>query len=116
MTRFLKVYWETIDWMKENPEDAAQLCSDFNAECGITLEPETASLYMEQDPYYAADEVLESMTTTSEAGDYSVMEEKLLGILDFFIETGKYNAGDDEKMLNHMDTTLMEDVCAELAE
>lgn len=116
MTRFLKVYWETIDWMKENPEDAAQLCSDFNAECGITLEPETASLYMEQDPYYTADEVLESMTTTSEAGDYSVMEEKLLGILDFFIETGKYNAGDDEKMLNHMDTTLMEDVCAELAE
>ena len=107
MTRFLKVYWETIDWMKENPEDAAQLCSDFNAECGITLEPETASLYMEQDPYYAADEVLKSMTTTSEAGDYSVMEEKLLGILDFFIETGKYNAGDDEKMLNHMDTTLL---------
>ena len=114
MVRFLEVYWETVAWMNENPDEAAQMCSDFNAECGTTLEVETASLYLAQDPYYSADEVLSSMTTQFEQGEYSIMEQNLLGILDFFISTGKYNAGDDQKLLNHMDTKLMEDVCEAL--
>lgn len=114
MVRFLKVYWETVAWMNEHPDEAAQMCSDFNAECGTTLEVETASLYLAQDPYYTAEEVLTSMTTESSTGDYSVMEENLLGILNFFISTGKYNAGDDQKMLDHMDVKLMEDVCEAL--
>lgn len=116
MVRFLKVYWETIEWMNANPDEAAQLCSDFNAECGTTLAVETASLYLAQDPYYTAEEVLSSMTTKSSAGDYSVMEENLEGILNFFISTGKYKEGDEQKMLNHMDTKLMTDVVAALGE
>lgn len=114
MVRFLKIYWETIEWMNQNPEEAAKLCSDFNAECGITLEPSTATLYLKQDPYYAAADVLKTMTTKSREGDYSVMEEKLLGILNFFIGAQKYSDGDDKKFLNHLDTRLMTDVNNEL--
>lgn len=114
MVEFLKVYWKVVEWMNENPEEAAQLCSDFNAECGTTLLPETASLYLAQDPYYTAEEVLESMTEKSAQGDYSIMEENLLGILNFFITTGKYNEGDDAKTLGHLDTKLMEEVCASI--
>lgn len=111
---FLKVYWKTVEWMNANGEEAAQLCSDFNAECGTTLLTETASLYLAQDPYYSAEEVLKSMTEKSAQGDYSIMEENLLGILNFFISTGKYNEGDDQKTLGHLDTKLMEDVCASI--
>lgn len=114
MVEFMKVYWKTVQWMNENPEEAAQLCSDFNAECGTTLEPATASLYLEQDPYYSAEEVLTSMTEQSAEGDYSIMEQNLLGILNFFISTGKYNEGDDAKVLGHLDTKLMEDVCTSI--
>lgn len=110
MVRFLKVYWESVEWMNQNPDEAAQMCSDFNIECGTNLEPETAKLYLEQDPYYTAEDVLASMTTAAASGDYSVMEENLKGVLEFFISTGKYAAGDEEKMLNHMDTQLMQDV------
>ena len=113
MVRFLKVYWKIIEWMNANPDEAAQMCSDFNEECGTMLAVETASLYLAQDPYYAASEVVASMTTKSEQGDYSLMEENLLGILNFFINCGKYNAGDDAKLLNHMDASIMQQVIAE---
>ena len=113
MVRFLKVYWQTIAWMNEHPEEAAQLCSDFNEECGTMLAVETASLYLAQDPYYTAEEVVASMTTKSEQGDYSIMEENLLGILNFFIDCGKYKAGDDAKLLNHIDASVMQQVVAQ---
>ncbi len=113
MVRFLKVYWQTIAWMNEHPDEAAQMCSDFNEECGTMLAVETASLYLAQDPYYTADQVVASMTTKSELGDYSIMEENLLGILNFFIDCGKYNAGDDQKLLNHIDPSIMEQVAAQ---
>ena len=112
MKIFMEVYWQTIQWMSENPDEAAQMCSDFNAECGITLTPETATLYLQQDPYYDLETVYNMMHDQSDAGDYSVMEQKLLGVLDFFIGSGKYSAGDDQKLLNHLDTTLMDDVFA----
>ena len=112
MERFLKVYWDVIDWMNENPDEAAQYCSDFNAECGITLDADTAKIYLSQDPYYTADKVLENMTTSSDEGDYSIMEGNLVDIMKFFISAGKYNEGDEDKLLNHMDTKLMEEVVA----
>ncbi|MDO4764889.1 MAG: ABC transporter substrate-binding protein [Eubacteriales bacterium] len=114
MVRFLKVYWDTVEWMGQNKEDAAKLCSDFNAECGITLAPETAGLYLKQDPYYSAAEVLEAMNTKSSKGDYSVMEEKLIDILNFFVASKKYKEGDDQKLLKHLDVKLMTDVNKEL--
>ncbi len=114
MKVFLKVYFETIQWMNDNPDEAAQLCSDFNQECGINLSPETAALYLKQDPYYSLQDVYDMMHNTVEGADYSVMEGKLLDVLEFFVESGKYNAGDDQKFLNHMDTKLMDEVYGEL--
>ncbi len=110
MKLFTEVYWETIAWMDENPDEAAQMCSDFNEECGITLSVDTAKLYLAQDPYYDLKMVYDMMHDTSSGKDYSVMEERLLGVLDFFINSGKYKAGDDEKFMNHMDTKLIDDV------
>ncbi|MPM77793.1 hypothetical protein SDC9_124801 [bioreactor metagenome] len=96
--------------MDANPDEAAQMCSDFNEECGITLSVDTAKLYLAQDPYYDLQMVYDMMHDTSTGKDYSVMEEKLLGVLDFFVNSGKYKAGDDAKFMGHMDTKLIDDV------
>lgn len=113
MKVFLKVYFETIDWMNQNKDEAAQLCSDFNQECGINLSPETATLYLGQDPYYSLEQVYNMMHDTAEGADYSVMEGKLIDVLKFFIEYGNYNEGDDQKFLGHLDTKLIDEVYAE---
>ena len=113
MKIFTEVYWKTIDWMSKNPDEAAQMCSDFNAECGTTLTPETAKLYLKQDPYYSLKSVSDMMHNKASGQSYSVMEQKLIDVLDFFINTGKYKHGDDQKMLNHMDTALVDAVYAE---
>lgn len=114
MKVFMRVYFETINWMNENPEEAAQLCSDFNQEGGINLSPETATLYLKQDPYYSLEEVYNMMNNKAEGADYSVMEGKLLDVLNFFVEYGNYNEGDDQLFLGHMDTKLMNEVYEEL--
>jgi sulfonate transport system substrate-binding protein len=114
MKVFMKVYFETIQWMNENPEEAAQLCSDFNQECGINLSPETAKLYLQQDPYYSLETVYNMMHDKAEGAEYSVMEGKLIDVLNFFIEYGNYKEGDDKLFLNHMDTKLVDEVYAEL--
>jgi ABC-type nitrate/sulfonate/bicarbonate transport system substrate-binding protein len=114
MKVFLKVYFETIQWMNENPEEAAQLCSDFNQECGINLTPETAALYLKQDPYYSLEDVNSMMHDKAEGADYSVMEGKLIDVLNFFIQYGNYKEGDDQKFLGHLDTKLMDEVSAEI--
>jgi ABC-type nitrate/sulfonate/bicarbonate transport system substrate-binding protein len=113
MKVFLKVYFETIDWMNQNKDEAAQLCSDFNQECGINLSPETATLYLGQDPYYSLEQVYNMMHDTAEGAEYSVMEGKLIDVLKFFIEYGNYNEGDDQKFLGHLDTKLIDEVYAE---
>ncbi len=110
MKIFLQVYWETIDWMSKHPKEAQQMCSDFNAECGITLTPETAKIYLQQDPYYSLKEVHDMMHTKAAGKDYSIMEDKLENVLEFFISAGKYKAGDDKKFLNHMDTALIDEI------
>lgn len=115
MKAFMKVYFETIQWMNDNKDEAAQLCSDFNQECGTNLTPETASLYLQQDPYYTLEEVYNMMHDKAEGKDYSVMEGNLLDVLNFFIANGKYNQGDDQTFLNHMDTKLMDEVYNELS-
>lgn len=114
MKVFMKVYFQTIAWMQENPDEAAQLCSDFNQECGINLSPETASLYLKQDPYYSLEAVQSMMHDKAEGQEYSVMEGKLMDVLNFFIDFGKYNKGDDQKFLNHIDTKLMDEVITEM--
>lgn len=111
---FLEVYFKTIEWMNDNKEEAAKLCSDFNQECGINLSPETATLYLGQDPYYSVEDVYNMMHDKAEGADYSVMEGKLIDVLKFFIQYGNYKDGDDQKFLGHMDTKLIDEVYADL--
>ncbi|HIU76580.1 MAG TPA: ABC transporter substrate-binding protein [Candidatus Pelethocola excrementipullorum] len=113
MKVFMKVYFKSLDWMKENKEETVQYCVDMNDENGSSMDAETAAKYVEADTYYTLQEVSDMMTNKAEGSDNTIMDQRLLDVLNFFIEVGNYTAGDDEKFLGHTDSKLIEDVLAE---
>ncbi len=112
MKIFMKVYFETLDWMEKNPDAATQYLVDFNDESGSSLDLETAATYLKADTYFSLQEACDMMNTKAEGQDYSEMEGKILDVLNFFITSGSYSAGDDQKFMNHMDSKLLNDVLA----
>lgn len=112
MKIFMKIYFETLDWMAQNPDKATQYLVDFNDENGSSLELDTAATYLKADTYFSLQEACDMMNNKAEGQEYSVMESKILDVLKFFIESGSYETGDDQKFMGHMDAKLLNDVLA----
>jgi len=107
MKVFLQVYFKTLDWIKDNPDESYELMSEFSQATGANIDVDTAKVYLTQDQFYTLDQVYNMMHNKSANGDYSEMEEKILDILQFFIESGKYKSEDIQKFQGHMDTSLI---------
>lgn len=116
MKKFMKVYFKSLDWMKENQEQVVQYCVDMNDENGSSLEPDIADRYVQADTYFSLQEAVDMMENKAEGSDHSEMEDKLLGVLDFFISVGNYTEGDDERFEGHVDSTLLKEVLEEVNE
>jgi ABC-type nitrate/sulfonate/bicarbonate transport system substrate-binding protein len=110
MKVFLTVYFKTLDWMKDNFEEALDYMMDYSDESGNSMERPVASRYLKADTYYSLSEVADMMNTKAPGKNYSVMEDRLLGVLNFFIEFGNYKQGDDAKFLGKMDASLVNEV------
>ena len=110
MKIFMKVYFETMDWMKENPDETVTYCVDMNDENGSTMTEDTARKYVEADTYYTLDEAVTMMEDKAEGTDMSVMENNMTDVLDFFISVGNYTEADREKFAGHVDSKLLKEV------
>lgn len=110
MKILLGVYFKSLDWMKENPDKAAEYMVDFSEENGIKMDAETAKVYMQADKYYTLEEAYQMITTKAENSEVTVMEKKLADVLDFFIAYGKYKSTDAEVFKGNADAKLMKDV------
>jgi ABC-type nitrate/sulfonate/bicarbonate transport system substrate-binding protein len=110
MKIFLKVYFETLDWMKDNEEEVVDYCVDMNDENGSSLDPETAAKYVKADTYYSLDEANAMMEDTAQGSELTVMEQNLVNVLDFFISVGNYTQDDLAKFEGHTDVQLLKDV------
>lgn len=110
MKVFMDVYFQTLDWMKENEDKTVDYCVDMNEENGSTMEKEVARKYVTADRYYTLEEAVALMNDKAEGSDMVVMEQKLLGILDFFISIGNYSKGDNEKFQGNIDSKLLTEV------
>ena len=51
----------------------------------------------------------------AEGSDHSVMDQRLLDVLDFFISVGDYKEGDQERFVGHTDGKLLNEVLTETA-
>lgn len=110
MKVFMKVYFKSMDWIKEHEEEAVQYCVDMNDENGSTMDEETARKYIQADTYYTLEEAVSMMNDKAEGSENTVMEQRLLDVLDFFIYIGNYSEGDNEKFMGHVDNQLLTDV------
>lgn len=113
MKIFMKVYFKSLDWIKNNEDKAVQYCVDMNDENGSTMDEETARKYVKADTYYTLEEAVAMMNDKAEGSENTVMEQRLLDVLDFFISIGNYSAGDDQKFMGHMDKQLLTDVLSD---
>lgn len=110
MKVFVKVYFETLDWIKENPDATVQYCVDMNDENGSSLDPEVAAKYVQADKYYTLDEATKMMNDKAEGTDVTIMENNLMGVLEFFVQVGNYQEADLEKFPGQLDAKLLNDV------
>lgn len=113
MKIFMKVYFETLDWMKENKDAAIDYCVDMNDENGSSMDRETTAKYLEADTYYTLQEACDFLNDKAEGSENTVMDQRLLDVLDFFISVGNYTEGDDQKFLGHTDAKLLNEVLSE---
>ncbi len=109
----MEVYFKSLDWMAENPEEVVQYCVDMNDENGSSMEPEIVEKYVQADKYYTLEEAVAMMENKAEGSDVSEMESNLLDVVKFFISVGNYMEGDDERFAGHVDSTLLKEVLEE---
>lgn len=114
MKVFMKVYFQTLDWMKENMDETVQYSVDQNDENGSSLELEVARKYVAADTYFTLQEACDMMNKKAEGSENSQMDEAMLGVLKFFIDYGNYVEGDDARFLGHTDPKLLNEVLAEM--
>jgi len=110
MKILIEVYFKSMDWIKVNKEQAVQYCVDMNDENGSTMDVETTTKYLEADTYYTLQEACDMLNNQEEGSDNSVMDERLLGVLKFFISVGNYQEGDDDRFIGHTDGKLLNEV------
>ena len=116
MKVFLKVFFKATEWITANPEEAVQYMIDWCDHAGNTVDEDTAYLYCTIDPYYTLEENYNTLhEPATDGGSYCRVQEQILGVLRFFIDTESYQQGDDEIFLqdNHFDTSLIDELYEE---
>ena len=106
---FWDVYYKALDWIKNNSNTAIDLLVDYNAEMGTSLDRGSAEYYLTLDPYFTIQEGVDMMINKAPGKNHSVMEERLIGVLQFFIDTGSRQRGDVEKFVGHVDPSMMQE-------
>jgi ABC-type nitrate/sulfonate/bicarbonate transport system substrate-binding protein len=108
MVEFFKVYHKSLEWIKDpkNYNESVDMMMEYLDEMGNTMDRPSAEAYLKIDPYYSIQEALSMMTTKAPGKDYSIMEDNIINVLNFFIESGSRKQGDAEKLLGHLDPSI----------
>ena len=116
ITRFMVVYYKTLDWVYNpaNYREVIDMMMDFTDEMGIAMDRPSAEFYLNIDRFYGHREALEMMTTTAAGKNYSVMEDKIIGVLNFFIDSGSRQRGEAERFPGNVNTSVMQEVVRRL--
>lgn len=107
---FMKAYFRAVEWIKDNRDEAKGLLLEFCDESGKSTTPEVAELFIHAENYYTLEDNYNMMNTKAEGSNNSLMEQGLIDILKFFIESGNYSEGDDELFEGHCDATFINEI------
>ena len=106
---FLRVFFDAIDWIHANQEEAAEYLISWGEFAGRIWDTRVANIYLEVDTYYTLARNHSEMHTMAPGG-YPVMVEPIVNILRFFIDTEVWREGDDDIFLRpeHFDTSFID--------
>jgi len=110
---FMTAYFRAVEWIMENRDDAKGLLLEFCDESGKSTTPEVAEMFIHAEEYYTLEDNYNMMNTKAEGSEYSVMEQGLIDILNFFIASGNYSEGDDELFAGHCDPIFINEIYEE---
>jgi len=112
MKDFLRVYFETIEWITNNTDESINYYIEYNQYVGRDVTENVATHVVTGDTYYSLEDNYNTMTTKSEDGDYNLIQEKIVNVLNFFISVESYQQGDVETFLadGHCDSSLIEEL------
>ncbi|MDO4308893.1 MAG: ABC transporter substrate-binding protein [Eubacteriales bacterium] len=116
MKTFLRIFFKATDWIKENEEEALQYMIDWCEYAGEPVDEEMAKIFLTANTYYTLEDNYNSLhEPAKDGGDYCHVQEQLLGVLKFFINTESYQQGDDEIFMRpeHIDTSLIDELYEE---
>ena len=115
MKVFLRVYYDSIKWIydKANYKEAIDMLVDFSEEMGIAMNRASAEFYLNIDSFYSKQDAVKMMTDKAPGKNYSVLEQRIVNVLQFFIDTGSRKQGDVEKLIGNVDPSILQELLKE---
>jgi ABC-type nitrate/sulfonate/bicarbonate transport system substrate-binding protein len=107
---FMTAYLKAIDWIDANKEEAEPMLLAFCDLSGKSTTAEVAHKFINAETFYGLDKNYENMTTIADGTDMCTLENDLINILQFFIDSNNYSQGDDEIFKGHVDSSIIEDI------
>jgi len=109
---FFEIYYKAIAWIedKNNYNEGVDMNLGLKNEVGNSMNRSTAEMDFNTNRFYSLKEAVDMMTIKAPGKDYSIMEQNLIDVMQFFIDTGSRKQGDIEKFVGHTDPSLLQAV------
>lgn len=88
--RFLRTYFRTVAWIRENTEEAAGYLIEMYHEIGADITKDVAMKELSVNPFLDLEDNVKMMNAKSENTDYSIMQAQAVRVLTFLIRSGRY--------------------------
>lgn len=111
--KFTRAYMKGVDWIKENPEEAAQMFVDFCDENGVATEYDNALQFVNMQIVKIPNGVGQlDLFNKAEGKDVTKWQDSLGRLMDYYITMGNYTQEDKDLLLKDENyvSTFMENL------
>lgn len=114
--KWLRAYMKGVQWIKDNPEDAAQMFVEFCEENGVATDETNALKFMDaQVTKIPSPEEQLAYFEPAESGEGTVLQQALAVLMDSYVSMGNYTQEDADALMldENYDVSFMEALAAE---
>ncbi len=114
--KWLRAYMKGVQWIKDNPEEAAKVFVEFCEENGVATDEENALKFMEiQVTKIPGPEEQVAYFQPAESGEGTVLQQDLAVLMESYVSMGNYTQEDADALMldENYDVSFMEKLAAE---
>lgn len=114
--KWLRAYMKGVQWIKDNPEDAAQMFVEFCEENGVATDEANALKFMDaQVTKIPSPQEQIAYFEPAESGEGTVLQQALAVLMDSYVSMGNYTQEDADALMldENYDVSFMETLAAE---